>query len=281
MERSAYNVYRIPKRRGGWREIAEPNPALKEKQRAILRWLMARRIAPSPYAHAFVLRRSIVSNARPHVGKQVVVRIDLEDFFPSVEEGHVRQALVNEGIAGAIAREIAGLCTMEGHLPQGAPTSPFLSNLVFKPLDYRLAGLARKWDDEFKMISYTRYSDDLIFSGNYPRLNLIIHPVREILTEAGFTINRKKTRVLRSSNRQAVTGVVVNAIPNVGRDLRHRLRGMLHRFKVMLIERKPVECDLAHVQGMIAHIGSINSAAARPLRAELQTVEMLLNVASR
>jgi hypothetical protein len=281
MERTAYHVFRVPKRRGGWREIAEPNPELKEKQRAILRWLMARRIAPSPYAHAFVVRRSIVTNARPHVGKQVIVRIDLQDFFPSIEEGHVRQALVNEAIAGSTAREIAWLCTIDGRLPQGAPTSPVLSNLVFKPLDYRFAGLARKWDDEFKMISYTRYSDDLTFSGNHPRLNLIIHPVREILTETGFRINRQKTLVLRRSNRQSVTGVVVNSIPNIGRDLRHRLRGMLHRLKMMLIERKPVECDLPHVQGLIAHIGSINPAAARPLKAELQTIKMLLDAAAR
>jgi hypothetical protein len=281
MERSAYNVYRIPKRRGGWREIMEPNPELKEKQRDILRWLMARQIGPSPYAHAYVLRRSIVTNARPLVGKRVVVRIDIKDFFPSIEEGHVRQALVNEGIPGSVAREIACTCTVEGRLPQGAPTSPLISNLVMKPLDYRLAGLARSRDDEFKMISYTRYADDLTFSGNDPRLNLIIHPVREILAEAGFEINRGKTLVLRRSNRQTVTGVVVNSILNVDRKLRHRLRGMLHRFKALLIERKPVECDLAYLQGMIAHIGSVNPSAARPLKAEVQTIEMLVNVASR
>lgn len=280
MERTNYNVFRIPKRSGGFREILEPKPELKTRQRSVLAWLMARRIAPSPYAHAFVLRRSIATNARPHVGKRVVVRIDVKDFFPSISEGQVAQALVREGLPGGAAREIADLCTAEGRLPQGAPTSPFLSNVVFKPLDHRLAGLAGRWSQRGTPVAFTRYADDLTFSGNDPRLNQIIHPVRSILNEAGFAVNREKTRVYRSSNRQTVTGIVVNRVANVDRRIRHRLRGILHRLKVMLIENKTPTVNLPRLQGHIAHIASINPDSARPLKSEFRTVRILVENAS-
>lgn len=281
MERTDYNVFRIPKRSGGWREILEPKPELKAKQRSILAWLMARRIGPSPYAHAFVRKRSILTNALPHVGKRVVVKIDMKDFFPSITEGQVAQALVREGLTGSESRAIAQICTVEGRLPQGAPTSPFLSNLVFKPFDYRLAGIAKAWSKSASPTAFTRYADDLAFSGNNPRLNLIIHPVRAILDEAGFVINRAKTRVYRASNRQTVTGVIVNSVANVDRKLRRRLRGELHRYKVQLIEDKSPDLDLAALQGQIAHIASVNPGSSRSLRRELDTIRLLAERAAR
>ena len=172
---------------------------------------MARGIGASKYAMAFVKGRSIANNARFHTGKKVVVVVDIKDFFGSITKEQVFYALQKEGISDIDAARIIEICTLDGSLPQGAPTSPLLSNIVFKKLDYRLAGLAGKWDKRKTGTAYSRYADDLTFSSNdvvFHRIFLSV--VEKFLDEEGFCINHDKTKIMRNGNRQMVTGVVVN-----------------------------------------------------------------------
>ncbi|MCK6440440.1 MAG: reverse transcriptase family protein, partial [Planctomycetes bacterium] len=253
MDRSRYRVYRIPKARGGFREIMAPDPELKSQQRRILAWLMARRIRPSKYAHGFVKRRSTATHARLHTGRKVIVRIDIKDFFPSITERQVLAALLKEKVPRDVAQRIADVCTVEGRTPQGAPTSPFLSNVVFKRADYRLAGLARKWK-----ATYSRYADDLIFSSDSPKLNHIYHAVRAILEDEGYRINEKKFQVCRSGNRQLVTGVVVNTKASLSRTARRILRAAIHNAREAVIAGNDPPVSLRVLEGKAAYLSGIN-----------------------
>lgn len=270
MDRSRYRIVRIAKRSGGFRVLEIPDAELMEQQRAILRWLCARRLAASPYAHGFIRRRSILTNAAPHIGKAVVIRIDLEDFFPSVKAQMVREALVSNGVSDADT--IVEACTLDGRLPQGAPTSPFLSNLVSARLDVRLAGLVRKW----KNGAYTRYADDLCISSDDPRLNRVLPAARRVIEDSGFRINRKKLRIYRRGVRQIVAGVVVNDKPNVPRTVRRNLRAELHQTREAIVRGDGRAVDVARLRGLAAHIHSVNPSVGSRLVRDVQEIERLL-----
>jgi RNA-directed DNA polymerase len=174
-----YVRYTIPKSNGGKRTILAPKPELKAIQRKILSALLERTTV-SPMAHGFVKERSIITNAKQHVGREYVLRLDLKDFFPSITFKRVRGMFISLGYSFAVASVLALLCTEyhrepfdrdgtiyhvsigKRHLVQGAPTSPSLSNLIAYHLDYRLHGLATK-----RNFTYTRYADDLIFFGRF------------------------------------------------------------------------------------------------------------------
>ena len=274
MDKSAYRVFRVRKANGrGWRELLEPNPELKEKQRNILMWLMAHKVRPSPYCHAFVKRRSIITNASLHTGKKVIVRIDIQNFFPSITKKQVIWALRKEGIKSKDAEDIAEICTINEYLPQGSPVSPLLSNLAFKEADYRLAGLARKWKQgNPEQVTYSRYADDLIFSSDFSRLNLIIHPVKSILEEYGFQINPEKTKVLRYSNRQSVTGIVVNKKPNILRNDRRNFRAKLHNIKKAILKGEHPEYNVRSLLGKISYYNLINPLVAKHFQHDLKEI---------
>lgn len=285
MDRRSYIIRKLPKDNGEFREIAEPRPKLKAQQRAILRWLMARRIGASKYACAFVKGRSIRNNAIPHVGKRVVVRVDIKDFFGSITKEQVLNALKNEGISAEDAQRIAEICTLNDkdktYLPQGAPTSPLLSNLVMKKLDYRLAGLAQNWVERIRNTAYTRYCDDMIFSSRDTKLNMILPIVEKFVNETGFVINRDKTKVLRNGNRQIVTGVVVNEKANIPRGERRLLRAKLHNIKKALIEGKKTEFNLAKLQGRAAFIKSVNPQGGEKFVREINEIKNLIAMQER
>jgi hypothetical protein len=178
-----YSRFELPKRSGGTRAIDAPSEALKDLQRRILRRLLAP-LPVHPAATGFVRGRSIVDNARPHAARGVVINIDLADFFPSITAARVRALFRALGWGGEAANILTNICTHEGRLPQGAPTSPAISNLVCRKLDARLAALmsatelrrfevrdprtgeiiARSAAQEIEDGSYTRYADDLTFS---------------------------------------------------------------------------------------------------------------------
>ena len=204
-----------------------------------------KRLPTDSAAHGFVTGRSIVSNARPHAGRAVLINFDLADFFPSVPFVRVRSLFQRVGYSGAVATLLALLCTecprrevrYDGRtyfvatgprgLPQGACTSPALANQVARRLDRRLAGLANKLN-----LVYTRYADDLTLSSAEPmheRIGYLMARVRHIAQDEGFTINEKKSRVLRKNAAQIVTGLVVNDKPTLCRREIRRLRAILHR----------------------------------------------------
>ncbi|MBI5723593.1 MAG: RNA-directed DNA polymerase [Planctomycetes bacterium] len=222
-----YKVFEIPKRGGGRRKIEAPAPMLKEMQNLILRKLL-RRLKAHPCAYGFERGRSIAGNAAVHAGKAVVVRLDLKDFFPSISADRVRRYFRRIGWNGPAAELLVKVCTHEGRLPQGAPTSPRLSNLVNYSLDAGLLSAAKKYRAD-----YTRYADDITFSfaiDDPGRIRSLIGSAKAVLSGEGYRINlHKKLRVARSHQRQKVTGLVVNSGVKLPRATRRRLRAIRHR----------------------------------------------------
>ncbi len=240
-----YTRFNIPKRQGGTRTIEAPSDKLKALQRRILHRLL-NPLPIHPAATGFVPGRSIVDNARPHVGHGVVINIDLADFFPTITAERVAETFRGLGWNAEAATILSRICTNGGRLPQGAPTSPAISNLVCRRLDVRLAALAKKRGGR-----YTRYADDITISlpgmGRNKRLRPkpkdrpplkrppkppgreVLTLARHIIVEEGFKIQmKKKVRVQRVHQRQAVTGLVVNRIVNLPRTTRYRIRAMQH-----------------------------------------------------
>lgn len=243
-----YHSFTLPKKTGGERLISAPMPRLKRAQYWVLDNILAK-VPAHGAAHGFLAGRSIVSNAAPHAGHDVVINLDVKDFFPSIAFGRIKGVFRHLGYGEAMATLLALLCSenraqawqvdgeklfvsgkaRERVLPQGAPTSPMLTNLLCRRLDRRLLGLARQLG-----FVYTRYADDLTFSasGEAARDNVgrLLGRVRWILRDEGFTPHPDKERVMRKGRRQEVTGLVVNADkPGVSRETRRRLRAALHR----------------------------------------------------
>ncbi|MGE5195210.1 MAG: reverse transcriptase family protein [Deltaproteobacteria bacterium] len=287
-ERAAHYVYRwIAKRSGGQRLIEAPKPLLKQVQRKIVAEILTR-VPVHPAAHGFVAGKSIRTNARPHVGQRVVVKFDLENFYPSVGYGRVVAIFRSLGYSREAAIWLARLTTAvvpddclrpdpgapavapyrRRRLPQGAPSSPALANLSAFSLDLRLSGLARTFGAQ-----YTRYADDLTFSGDQrflKSLAVFLPLVRQIVRSEKFRLNRRKRKVIRNSQRQTVTGVVVNTRPNVCRRDYDTVKAILTN----CVRRGPStqnherhEKFATHLLGRIAHVAQLNPARGAKLRA--------------
>lgn len=284
-----YVRYVIPKRSGGERVILAPKRELKALQRKVLDGIVAR--VPTPWAaHGFVRGCSVVTNAEPHVGKQMVLKLDLKDFFPSITFARVRGLFIALGYTFSVASTLALLCTEYDresfdrngtrysisigprHLVQGAPTSPGLANLVAWRLDRRLSGLAARYG-----FTYTRYADDLTFSGDQSEaVAQILATARRIIDDEHFVVNTTKTRIARSHTRQVVTGLVVNEALAAPRSLRRRLRAMLHNASKDGLEaqnRAGHQNFRAYLLGMIAFVHAANPRHAAALRASLEHLD--------
>jgi retron-type reverse transcriptase len=245
-----YYRFTIPKRDGSERPIWAPLPKLKAAQHWILHHIVEKLLVHGA-VHGFLPGRSTLSNAMTHTGAKILVKMDLKDFFPTVTLRRVRGIFRKAGYREQVATLLALLCTEapreivqhEGKeyyialgprcLPQGAPTSPGLTNTLCLRLDQRITGLAKRlgW-------RYTRYADDLTFSlpdshADKPRLGALLGLVRRIVEEEGFHIHPEKTRVARKGGRQKVTGLIVNgdANPRVPRKLKRQVRAALHNLK--------------------------------------------------
>lgn len=222
----AYQTFEIAKRSGGTRKIAAPAPPLKALQRTILRRLLGR-LKGHDAACGFQRGRGIVSNARAHVGKALVLRMDLKNFFDRTPARKVEAYFRAIGWDKQAAALLTGLVTYKGSLPQGAPTSPRLSNLVNYRLDCRLAALAEHFG-----AAYTRYADDMTFSlaeDDRRTAHALIRGVKIIVEHEGYELHQgRKLRIYRQCDRQMVTGLVVNSRPNLPRRVRRLLRAARH-----------------------------------------------------
>ena len=198
-----YREFDIPKRSGGFRTISTPYPSLLHGQRWIQSHIL-HKVSVHKAAHGFALERSVVTNAAPHLGKRWVLKLDLKSFFPSVHIRRIVAIFKRCGYARDISFFLARLCCLHDSLPQGAATSPVLSNIVFKKTDTRLSALSSKYD-----LAYTRYADDITFSGCYIPSQFILL-VSEIIESEGFAVNPKKTRLVGPKGRKIVTGVSVS-----------------------------------------------------------------------
>jgi RNA-directed DNA polymerase len=231
-----YTEFTIPKKDGSMRLIRAPIPPIKAAQRRLVCILEHRGGGVTPYAHAYVRRRSVLSMAAPHVGRAVVVKIDVKDFFNSIDTMMTFNALAQARTDDCVIDAVSRLSFDDRRLPTGAPTSPILSNIYAAQfLDHIIAAICKKWrthswrSPRIDSIAYTRYADDIVLSSNYRRLSEIIPVIRHALRCAGLTMNEDKVRVLRQRNSQVVCGVVVNKSMGTRRPRRNRLRGFLHR----------------------------------------------------
>jgi len=241
-----YRRFKIPKRIGGERLISAPRKRLKAAQHWILASLLGT-LRVSEHAHGFRSGRSIVTNARPHLGAAVVVNVDLRDFFPTVTYPRVKGLFRKLGYPEEVATVLGLLCTepdtvqteLDGvtyyvaqgtrHLPQGAPTSPALTNILCRRLDQRLSGFAKKHG-----LTYTRYADDLTLSaapGSEAPVGAMLAVLHKVAQGEGFTVHPDKISVKRRSRRQEVTGVIVNDRLGVDRRTLRRFRAFLFQLE--------------------------------------------------
>ncbi|PCN46599.1 reverse transcriptase [Curtobacterium sp. 'Ferrero'] len=284
------------------RLLEAPMYLLRRTQRSVLDELLAT-LPLHDAAHGFVPGRSVVTNASQHVGAEVVVTMDLTAFFATVRAPGVYGVFRRAGLAEPVAHVLTGLCVHEvpphvlramptggagsldervalrralvdAHLPQGAPTSPALANLVLRHLDARLTGWAAAAG-----ATYTRYADDLTFSGGAPlaaRVDAFIAGVVRIVTDQGYAVNPHKTRVWRRGVRQSVTGVVVNERLSPGRAEVDRLHAILHN----CVRHGPASQNRdghpefrAHLLGRIGWVAQTHPGRAAKLRAEFDRID--------
>jgi len=233
-----YRLFTIPKASGEKRTIAVPPPVLMAWQRRLSEYLTASYLA-KPSVHGFAKGRSICSNASEHVGRRLILNIDLRDFFPSIHFGRVRGLFASYPFkfSNVVASTLAQLCTREGKLPQGAPTSPIISNLICRRLDNDLWKLTRSLG-----CKYTRYADDITISTNdseMPSQIVRAHDpssgivnlgdeIQAIFARHHFSVNEMKSRMHSADRRQEVTGLTVNRRVNVNREYIRDIRAILH-----------------------------------------------------
>lgn len=258
-ETKKYGHFQIPKRGGGKRDICAPIGPIKILQRK-LNSILQNVYKMKPSVHGFLNNRSIITNARIHVNKEFVLNIDLLNFFPSINFGRVYGMFKAKpyGLPEKIAAVLAKLCCFNNQLPQGAPTSPIVSNMVCARLDGQLEKLARKYD-----CIYTRYADDITFSTDQPDFPSAIAiaktssiPYKEVaevgseltkvIEQNGFFINPRKVWLQPSRSRQQVTGLTVNSFPNITRKYINQIRAMLHAWEKYGLERAEKEFFSKH-----------------------------------
>ncbi|MGB7344428.1 MAG: reverse transcriptase family protein [Pirellulaceae bacterium] len=289
-KRVHYQRFTIPKHDGTERAIWAPLPKLKETQRWILRNIVERLLVHGS-VHGFLAGRSIFSNAAVHADAKLVLKMDMKDFFPTLTFPRVKGMFRKAGYREQIATLLALLCTEPPReevthggekyyvalgprcLPQGAPTSPAITNVICMKLDQRLSGYAKKigW-------RYTRYADDMTFSlpashKGPPQTGKLTGMVKRLVAEEGFVVHPKKTRVARKGARQSVTGLVVNGseTPRVHRQTRRRLRAAIHN----LGQGKPLHEGetLDTLRGYAAFIAMTNPTEGGALLAKINALD--------
>jgi len=262
-----YRTYTIPKKSGGNRLISQPSKELKAVQGWILRRILDK-LSASPACKGFVLGTSTRDNAVPHIGANAIASIDIEDFFPSVKASHVFSVFRTIGYSPRVASLFTSLCTHDGGLPQGAPTSPALANLVCLRLDARITGYVGK-----RGINYTRYADDLTFSSySYATLSSALPFIKKIVEFEGFSLNERKTRVSGPARRHAVTGLVVTSVDvGIGRESYRELRAKLHR-----LATRPATAvkkgEIEKVKGFVAYLNSVDGVRRKRLSKYLESL---------
>lgn len=289
-----YTTRLMAKPYGLIRLVEMPKQHLKVIQRQILHEILAP-IPLHPAVHGFCKGRSIVSFASPHVAREAVLRLDLQDFFPSISGPRIQALFRTLGYPEPVADLLGGLCTTTApprvwrntgcelsagelqrarvlyarpHLPQGAPTSPALANLCSFRLDRRLGALARAAD-----VAYTRYADDLAFSGGaqFARMaDRFARHVTGIISEEGFSIHPRKTRLMRPAVRQHLAGITLNVHPNLPRRDLDRLEAILTncvRYGPGTQNRDQHPDFRRHLDGKVAFTAMVNSVRGSKLRA--------------
>lgn len=246
-----YRVFQIPKRRGGFRQIHAPYPSLLSCQSWIYENIL-KSGKVHPCAQGFAPKKSILTNAHPHLNSPALLKLDLENFFPSVPINWVIQHFLSLGYARNIAFYLAKICCFQGGLAQGAPTSPALSNILLYSLDKRLDLLSQKFE-----LKYTRYADDMTFSGRYISAQFL-EIVESIIDDFGLVLNKSKSRLHTKLGQRIVTGIsVVGDTLKLPKSKKRELRQEIHLIRkygyISYISKKKINKPnyLASLQGRI------------------------------
>lgn len=253
-----YKEYKIPKKKEGFRIINEPLTSLKEIQYWILDEIL-NKCKVSPNAKAYISGRSIKDNARFHRNQETLLTLDIENFFPSLHKNKVLGVFKKIGYTTSVATMLSELCCLNDFLPQGSPTSPLLSNIILNRFDKTVFSFCKE-----KKIRYTRYADDMAFSGTFNE-NTIINFVGKLLERENLALNKAKIRIRRKGQRQEVTGVVVNEKLQVPRDYRKQIRQEIYFIKkfgimshITRIEEKDASKHILRLIGKLNFILFIN-----------------------
>jgi retron-type reverse transcriptase len=241
-----FYTFEVAKKSGGKRIISAPKKSLKNAQKKVIEKLLVN-FRNNENSHGFITGKSIVTNSEKHTGKDIVINLDLENFFPTITYARVKGLFHKCGYSEQIATILALLLTKndkekisidgqtyyvskgERYLPQGSPASPAISNILSAKLDKRLNGLAKRYNCE-----YTRYADDLSFScmyANEENISKLLYYVSKVIVDEGFKINKTKTHIMRKGNQQKVTGIVVNEKLNIPKVKLKKFRALLHNIK--------------------------------------------------
>lgn len=249
-----YRIFAIPKRGGGVRTIEAPRRFLKTVQSWIYQHILFSQKLRSE-VKGFVAGRGIFDHAKAHRKGRNLLVVDIRNFFPSIGVATVVGVYEQIGFPSPVANQLARLCCLEGRLPQGAPTSPMLANISFRPVDENLTTLAKKWD-----CKYTRYADDLAFSGVRRFSSRDIASVGKILRYHGFAINESKSRRIGAGGRQLVTGLVVNRKAHPVRWKRRLWRATFHR-----ASKHPAEFSerISYLRGVAAFVNQYDAELAK------------------
>ena len=233
-----YKIYKIKKRSGKYRTIYEPNPLLMHIQRRILLIILNNK-SISKYAKAYKKGISLKDNAKPHIGKNIILKLDIKNFFDNISFLDVYNSCFSIGyFPKSVGTLLTSLCTFDNHLIQGSPASAYISNLVMKDFDDTIGLWCKK-----KHISYTRYSDDMTFSGNFDP-SIVIKKVRKMLYKLGLELNNNKIHVIKKNACQNVTGLVVNEKVQVNSKYRRQIRKEVYYIKKFGIASHLEKCNI-------------------------------------
>ncbi|RCJ23486.1 RNA-directed DNA polymerase [Nostoc sp. ATCC 43529] len=283
-----YVHFQISKKTGGERLISAPKPNLKAAQKWILQNILEK-LEVHNSAHGFCKNRSIVTNAQPHVGNDVIVNIDLQNFFEAITYKRVKELFSGFGYSETAAKIFAVICTTSEieihgqanditsgnrHLPQGSPASPAISNLICYHLDSRIAAMAENLG-----FCYTRYADDLTFSASGQashKIYNLIKNVKLIINSEGFTVNFHKTNILSKSVQQEVTGVVVNTKLNISKKTLKAFRATLYQIEQEGLSGKHWGNStniIAAITGFANYVAMINPDKGAELRSRVERIK--------
>ena len=233
-----YKIYKIKKRNGKYRTIYEPNLILKQIQKQILNNILNNK-SISKYAKAYHKGIQLKDNAIPHINKEMILKLDIKDFFENILFLDIYNSCFPiEYFPKSVGMILTYLCTYDNHLTQGSPTSAYISNLVMKEFDEELGN----WCN-LRNISYTRYSDDMTFSGAFNPSELITK-VRKMLYKLGLELNNDKIHIVYKSSSQNVTGIVVNEKMQVNVKYRNKIRQEIYYIKKFGLSSHLKKCDI-------------------------------------
>ena len=276
---SLYKFFELKKPRGGKRAIHTPNPILKNLQKSILGRILLPIQLPN-HVGAYVPKRSCSFTAKQHINKKIVINMDIKDFFTSTKRAMIRNYFnACVGYNYFVSSLLADLLTFENFVPQGAPTSGYITNLVaLHRFDFKVKEFLSEIDKEW---TYTRYSDDLAISHpdkqSKETVEKVIKGIEKIVRTAGFKINRKKTRRIPASKQQRILGIVVNEKINIPRLEYRRIRAMIHNCIMLGIDSQVERAGkenamqlIQYIRGKISYFKQISPRKAGTLATEFE-----------